>query len=339
MTRLEISIYGFNPNMNYETLFDNEFDLVRDEEIFHIQSGDEQWLRLVKKINQCALISNKNTLEIYMFWYGSSLTNRTACVSTKLKKENVEENPIEWENAKTWMISQYGFSNVPIFDIELNVEKSLVEFTRPVKKAIYLTEQPEQPEQSEQLEKKKRGRPKKIKTEQPEREKKKLGRPTKEEQEKRRIQEEERRKQLPEEERKKEDDEKELKLIKQEERRKRKEERRTQNILIEGEQENEVKHIPRKNIYVDEPYYEERDVLFSTIPKFWIKIGETMLTPTHKPTKIYMSKDSNKPIKTPPCPHTEEDIYLYPSKILSDTKYIQWRFRVKNCHKRMSLNR
>ena len=90
-----------------------------------------------------------------MFWYGSSLTSRTACVSTTLKERNVEENPEEWENAKKWMISNYGFSNVPIFDIELSVEKIQVELTRIVKKPIEQTEQTE----------KKRGRPKKIKTE------------------------------------------------------------------------------------------------------------------------------------------------------------------------------
>ena len=50
--------------MNYETLFDDEFSLVEDYEIFHIQPGAEQWLRLARRINQCALISNKKTLEI-----------------------------------------------------------------------------------------------------------------------------------------------------------------------------------------------------------------------------------------------------------------------------------
>ena len=81
-------------------MLEDEFSLVKDAKIFHIQPGAEQWLRLAKHITQCTLFSNKATQEISLFWYGSSLTKRVAGVTEKLKKRNIDENPKEWEHAK-----------------------------------------------------------------------------------------------------------------------------------------------------------------------------------------------------------------------------------------------
>ena len=87
LTRLEISIHGFNPKINYSKVLEDEFSLIKDVKIFHIQPGAEQWLRLAKHITQCTLFANKATQEISLFWYGSSLTKRVAGVTKKLKKE------------------------------------------------------------------------------------------------------------------------------------------------------------------------------------------------------------------------------------------------------------
>ena len=74
LTRLEISIHGFNPKINYCKMLEDEFNLVKHAKIFHIQPGVEQWLRLAKHISQCTLFANKATHEISLFWYGSSVT-------------------------------------------------------------------------------------------------------------------------------------------------------------------------------------------------------------------------------------------------------------------------
>ena len=81
LTRLEISIHGFNPKINYCKMLEDEFSLIKDAKIFHIQPGAEQWLRLAKHITQCTLFANKATHKISLFWYGSSVTKRLAGVT------------------------------------------------------------------------------------------------------------------------------------------------------------------------------------------------------------------------------------------------------------------
>ena len=120
MTRLEMSIHGFKFDINYASLLEKEFNLIKDAKIFHIQPGSEQWLRLAKKINKCFLISCVLSNEIYMCWYGSSLTKRIAGVTIKINETHLEENPEEWEHAKRWAISNFGFSNVPIYDVTID---------------------------------------------------------------------------------------------------------------------------------------------------------------------------------------------------------------------------
>ena len=129
LTRLEISIHGFDPKIDYSKMLEEEFNLVKHAKIFHIQPGAEQWLRLAKHITQCSLFANKATHEISLFWYGSSVTKRVAGVTKKLRKENVDANPKEWEHAKKWMMLNFGFSGVPIYNISLDV-KSVVEQTK-----------------------------------------------------------------------------------------------------------------------------------------------------------------------------------------------------------------
>ena len=123
LTRLEISIHGFDPKINYSQMLDEEFNLIKDAQIFHIQPGAEQWLRLAKHITQCALFANKTTNEITLFWYGSSVTKRAAGVTKKLKKKYTDANPQEWEQAIKWMILNFGFNGLPIYKIVLDVEE------------------------------------------------------------------------------------------------------------------------------------------------------------------------------------------------------------------------
>ena len=198
LTRLEISIHGFDPKIDYSKMLEDEFNLVKNAKIFHIQPGAEQWLRLAKHITQCTLFANKATQEITLFWYGSSVTKRVAGVTKKLKKENIVANPKEWEHAKKWMMLNFGFSGVPIYNISLDVVN--VTEKREVKKRR--TEEERKQENKERKTKRKRNTSnRKQPSLQP---KRRQGRPTKKE-------EEERQSKLTEEQIKKEEDEKERK--------------------------------------------------------------------------------------------------------------------------------
>ena len=195
LTRLEISIHGFNPKINYSKMLEDEFSLIKDAKIFHIQPGAEQWLRLAKHITQCTLFANKATYEISLFWYGSSITKRVAGVTKKLKKENIDTNPKEWEHAKKWMMLNFGFSGVPIYNISLDVKNVVEErkilIKRKIKDQQEQREKQEQPKQQKQPEKpeqpkqqkqpEKQVQPKQHK--QPDQPKRRKGRPTKKEEE------------------------------------------------------------------------------------------------------------------------------------------------------------
>ena len=155
LTRLEISIHGFDPKIDYSKMLEDEFNLVKNAKIFHIQPGAEQWLRLAKHITQCTLFANKSTQEISLFWYGSSVTKRVAGITKKLKKENIDANPKEWEHAKKWMMLNFGFSGVPIYNISLDVVK--VTEKREVKKRR--TEEERKQEREERETKRKQRQP------------------------------------------------------------------------------------------------------------------------------------------------------------------------------------
>ena len=130
LTRLELSVHGFDFNTNYASLLEKEFNLVKDTKIFHIQPGSEQWLRLAKNISKWSLISCKPSREMVMCWYGSSLTKRIAGVTIKISKEHLEENLEEWEHAKRWVISNFGLL---IYDVEIDGRKEKVVNTRKKK--------------------------------------------------------------------------------------------------------------------------------------------------------------------------------------------------------------
>ena len=266
LTRLEISIHGFNPKINYCKMLEDEFNLVKHAKIFHIQPGAEQWLRLAKHITQCTLFANKATHEISLFWYGSSVTKRVAGVTKKLKKENIEANPEEWEHAKKWMMLNFGFSGVPIYNISLDVKSVLEEKEekqnkqkkkkgRPTKKEeeerrSKLTKeqikQEDEEKERKRKQRKEREEQKKKKNEEEQKEekqnqpKRKQGRPTKKE-------EEERQNKLTKEQIKREDEEKERKRKEQEEQKK--------NKLEEMQKEIER----RKNLTHEERLQEEKE--------------------------------------------------------------------------------
>ena len=334
MTRLEISIHGFNPNINYSYMLDEEFNLVKDVKIFHIQPGAEQWLRLTKHITQCALFANKSTLEIYMFWYGSSVTKRLAGVTKKLKKEYVDVNPKEWENAIEWFILNFGFSGVPIYKIILDIEEPKYKgLTYKERKEKEQEEQPQE-QQEEQPQEQQEEQQEQQEEQQEEQTKRKRGRPT-------RRETEERRSKLTEEEREAEDELKARRRQQREERKRIKAEElaaeieRLENLTREERAEEErKKRIDEERRQELEERKKEKEGLKMYITNFsyCLKKGPTYLTPFSQPTKMYISSSINK-IKEPPC--SKDEIFNYPSQILPDTKHIQWRFRTESDHKRI----
>ena len=358
LTRLEISIHGFNPKINYCKMLEEEFNLVKYAKIFHIQPGAEQWLRLAKHITQCSLFANKATHEISLFWYGSSVTKRVAGVTKKLKKENIDANPEEWEHAKKWVMLNFGFSGVPIYNISLDVKSVLEEKT--------ITEKQKNPNEEEKKEEKpkkeKKEKPKQPKEQEEEDEedeeeekpkepkpKRKQGRPTKKE-------EEERRSKLTKEQIKREDEEKERKRKEGEEKKKikaeemQKEIERRKNLTHEErleeekERQEEEKRKQRKREErkkpkcekVEKVITEENLKLIIEDFTYCLKKGPTFLTPFNQPTKMYMSVNEKK-VKEPPCP--KDEIFKYPSKILPETENIQWRFRKEPDHKRIGIKK
>ena len=236
MTRLELSIHGFDPSINYMDFLEDEFSIVKEAKIFHIQPGASQWLRLTKHITQCSLFSNIETCEISLFWFGSSMTKRLAGVSKKLKKKDIEANPKEWEHAKKWMILNFGFENVPIYDISLNVE--LVNEKRVNKIKIEVQEE-EQP-------------------------KRRKGRPTKQE-------EQQRRSEMTEEEIKRADEKKEKR--KQQRKEKKKRDLEKMERLKQQQQEVVEEKPKRKTKYetIEEEYTVQVHKLYITDFKNWLK--------------------------------------------------------------------
>ena len=302
LTRLEISIHGFNPKINYCKMLEDEFNLVKDVRIFHIQPGAEQWLRLAKHITQCSLFANKATHEISLFWYGSSLTKRVAGVTKKLKKENVDTNPKEWEHAIKWMMLNFGFSGVPIYNISLDVKNVTEERTILIKRKIKHEEEEQEETKPKQKPKQEQPKqPKQPKPEQPEQPKRKQGRPTRREQEERRSKlteeqikqedEEKERKRIQREEKKKikaEEMEKEIerrKKLTYEERKREEEERRKEEERKQREREERKKP---KYETVEEVITEEKLKLFITDFSYCLKKGPTFLTPFNQPTKMYI---------------------------------------------------
>ena len=345
LTRLEISIHGFNPKINYSRMLEEEFNLVKDVPIFHIQPGAEQWLRLAAHITQCALFANKATKEITLFWYGSSVTKRAAGVSLK-KLKNIDVNPNEWENAIKWMILNYGFSGVPIYKIILDVEE------QPKQEEPQEEPQEEQPKQEEPQEEPQEEQPKQEEEppKQEEEPKRKRGRPT-------RREEEERRSKLTEEEREQEDELKERRRQQREERKRIKAEElareveRLKNLSQEERQEDEERkqkideerkqkiHEERKR-QLEERKKEKKEKegfkLYITDFSYCLKKGPTFLAPFNQPTKMYISTNGKK-VKEPPC--SKDEIFNYPSSILPDTKNIKWRFRTEPDQKRIGLKK
>ena len=357
MTRLEISIHGFDPKINYSQMLEEEFNLVKGVPIFHIQPGAEQWLRLAKHITQCALFANKATQEITIFWYGSTVTKRAAGVTTKLKKEHIDTNPKEWEHAIKWMMLNFGFSGVPIYYVSLDVikveeEKKQEEQEQDKPKQKQEEQEQDKPEQKQE-EQPQEEQPQ-PQEEQPQEEQeepqRKRGRPTRQE-------EEERRSKLTQEEREKEDEEKEKRRQQREERKKikaeelareaerrkkltreerlKEEEERRQEEERKQREKEERKKQEKKN-EKNQKKEKEGFKLYITNFSYCLKKGPTFLTPFNQPTKMYISTNGKK-VKEPPCP--KDEIFNYPSQILPETKNIQWRFRTEPDQKRIGLKK
>ena len=298
LTRLEISIHGFDPKINYSKMLEDEFNLVKNAKIFHIQPGAEQWLRLAKHITQCTLFANKATQEISLFWYGSSVTKRVAGVTKKLKKEN----PKEWEHAKKWMMLNFGFSGVPIYNISLDVVNVIEQ--REVKKRR--TEEEREARREAQRGYLKQSQPKREqqpKQSQPKRETgRRRGRPTKKE-------EEERQSKLTKEQIKKEEEEKERKRNEKREKKKReliemqKETERRKKLTHEERLREEKEKQEKEKQTLQEKKTRKREIEIITEEKtkliiedfsYYLKKGPTFLTPFNLPSEMYMSVNDKK---------------------------------------------
>ena len=120
LTRLEISIGGFDYGTNYSELLDVEFRHVKDAKIFHIQPGSEHWKRLAETIDRSFVIANKTTGEISHVWYGSTVAIRYGRVNITVSKKHLQ-NPREWNNAILWMVNDFGFDGLPVFLLEIEV--------------------------------------------------------------------------------------------------------------------------------------------------------------------------------------------------------------------------
>ena len=358
LTRLEISIHGFDPKIDYSKMLEDEFNLVKNAKIFHIQPGAEQWLRLAKHITQCTLFANKATQEISLFWYGSSVTKRVAGVTKKLKNEN----PKEWEHVKKWMMLNFGFSGVPIYNISLDVvnvmEQREVKKRRTQSEERKSEEKPEEKKERKEIPKQshpklhKQSHPKQShpKQSQPKREQqpeniteRRRGRPTKKE-------EEERQSKLTKEQIKKEEEEKERKRNEKREKKKReliemqketerlkkltheerlREEKEKQEKEKQKREKQSQKKMRKREIEI---ITEEKTKLIIEDFSYYLKKGPTFLTPFNLPSKMYISVNDKK-TKQPPCP--KDEIFKYPSKILPETENIQWRFRIQPDHHRI----
>ena len=120
VTRLEVSILGFDPKKDYSNVLENEFRLLEDKPIFHIQPGTRQWENLAEKIDRSLVVADRTTGNIYHAWFGNSMTKKTAgvCISTT---DKVRQTDKEWENAIHWSISSFGWNELPIFSFEISM--------------------------------------------------------------------------------------------------------------------------------------------------------------------------------------------------------------------------
>ena len=324
MTRLEISIHGFDPKINYSRMLEEEFNLVENARIFHIQPGAEQWLRLAKHITQCALFANKATKEITLFWYGSSVTKRAAGVTKKLKKENIDANPKEWEHAIKWMILNFGFSGVPIYNISFDVKEEQKQEEEQQEEEQPQEEQPQEEQPQEEQPKRKRGRPTRRETEERRSKLTEEERAQEDELKERKRQQREERKRI-----KAEELAREVERLKNLTREEREEEQRQQQEQQQRQQQQEQKQQQEQQ---QEQKKKEGLNLYITNFSYCLKKGPTFLTPFNKPTKMYISTNG-KTVNEPPCP--KDEIFNYPSQILPEMKNIQWRFRTEPDQKRI----
>ena len=120
ITRLEVSLYGRQYRLTEnigEFLISREFRLMsKSKPLFYIQPAAKQWQALAEKIGQCFALVDRPNHTLYFAWYGSSLTGRIAGVRIDYAKKKDKENI---ENLVMWAISDFGFSKVPIYRMDI----------------------------------------------------------------------------------------------------------------------------------------------------------------------------------------------------------------------------
>ena len=117
-----------------------------------------------------------------------------------------------------------------------------------------------------------------------------------------------------------------------------------ERLQEEKERQEEEKRKQREREERKKPKYEKVEQVITEEKikiiiedfSYCLKKGPTFLTPFNQPTKMYMSVNEKK-VKEPPCP--KDEIFKYPSKILPETKNIQWRYRIEPDHHRIGIKK
>jgi hypothetical protein len=120
ITRIEISIYGFNPKTTgYLQLIENERQLLNKSKTIYINSLQNQYQNLIRNVKSCVCLAIKDTKTRYLAYWGNDLTGRI--VGIKHISRSVEK----WEHGTDSFISKFALKNCPIYYIEiLNLPKT-----------------------------------------------------------------------------------------------------------------------------------------------------------------------------------------------------------------------
>ena len=118
-TRIETSLYASkNISISFgKATIDEAFKYV-DRPLFCIQPTKKQYSLLAERIDRCTVIADRPCNQIYVCWYGHSVTGKLTGVKFSTLKE-VWEDSNKWERAILWAASCFGFRECPIFRIDI----------------------------------------------------------------------------------------------------------------------------------------------------------------------------------------------------------------------------
>ena len=119
-TRIEVSLYA-NSNrteMVANTHIQNVLDLVSSTPLFVVQPPQQQWRNLAKELDRCFVLADRPESTIYVCWYAHTKTKRMSGIRIR-PKQSIVDNDKHWNQAILWAVSDFGFRNCPIFQIEI----------------------------------------------------------------------------------------------------------------------------------------------------------------------------------------------------------------------------